>query len=87
MEEEDLRNTVIIDMVSPIDLFRNPKLVNDIKRINQVLQLYTNVLYKMNQIQVMVPGYGKVWYDDKEIVNILYIDNLVKKYRVTYDYE
>ena len=34
---------------------------------------------------VMVPKYGKVWYDDKSIENILSLTNLVKKYRVTYD--
>ena len=54
-----------------MDLFRNPQLVTDIKRSKQVLNIYTNFGSKTNQMQVMVPDYGKVWYDDKVIANIL----------------
>ena len=36
-------------------------------------------------MQVVVPAYGKVWYDDKAKANILSLSNLVKKYRIPYD--
>ena len=36
-------------------------------------------------MQAMVPDYGKVWYDDKYIVNIFSLTNFFNKYRVTYD--
>ena len=64
-EEEDLKNNIILDSGPPIDLFRNPQLVADIKRRNQVLNLYTNVISKTNRTKVMVTDYSKVWYDDR----------------------
>ena len=33
----------------------------------------------------MVTDYRKLWYDDKAIANIFSLNNLVNKYRVTYD--
>ena len=33
----------------------------------------------------MLLEYGRVWYNDKTIANILSLTKLVKKYRVTYD--
>ena len=57
----------------------------DINRSNQVLHIPTNMVSKINQIQVMVLEYGKVWYDDKATENIFLLANLVNKYRVAYD--
>ena len=73
----------MLDSGSSIDIFINNKIVTYIKRINQVLHLYTNVVSKINQIQEMVSEYGKVWYDDKDRANIFSFENLFKKYRVT----
>ena len=71
MAEEDPENTIILYSGSSIDIFSNTKLVKVIKRSNQVLNLSTNVGSKINQMQVMVPDYGKVWYDNKAISNII----------------
>ena len=40
-----------------------------------MIHLYTNMGSKINQIHTMVPDYGKVWYDDKDIVNISSLTN------------
>ena len=85
MAEEDLKNKIILDNGPSSDLFRNPHLIMDTKRSNQVLHLSTNMGSKINQMQAMVLYYGKVWYDDKATEIILFPTNLVKKYRVTYD--
>ena len=61
MSEEYLKNTIILDIVSSIDIFINHQLVTDIKIRNQVIHLYTNVGYKTNQMKAMVPEYGKLW--------------------------
>ena len=76
---------MILDSGSSIDIFRNPQLVTDSKRSDQVLRLSTDVGSKTKQIQAVVPDYGKFWYEDKSIANIFSLNNLVKKYRVTYD--
>ena len=36
-------------------------------------------------MKMMVPDYGKIWYYDKAISNILSLKNLVNKFRVTYN--
>ena len=70
MAEEDLKNNTTLDIGPSIDIFRNPQLVTDTKRSNQVIHASTNVGSKINQMQAMLPDYGKVWYDNKTIVNI-----------------
>ena len=81
MSLNDLKNIIILESGSSIDIFKNPNLVNDIKRINQVLHIYTNLGLKTNQIQAMVPEYGKLCYYYKAISNIFFLTNLVYKYR------
>ena len=46
-----------------------------INRSNQVFHLSIIVLSKTNQIQAMVPDYGKLWYDNKAISNIFLLAN------------
>ena len=50
-----------------------------------MLHLYTNVISKINKIQVILPYYGKERYYYKAIANILSFTNLLNKYRVVYD--
>ena len=83
--EKYLKNTIVIDSGSSINLFKNSKLVTDIKRIDQVFHISKNVLYKINQMKEMILDYGKVWYDDKAIANIFSFTNFINKYRVIYD--
>ena len=85
MTEEDLKNNIILDSGSSIDIFRKPQVFTYINRSNQVIHLYTNVVSKINQIQVMVQNYGKLWYDDKAIPITFSLSNLVNKYIVVYD--
>ena len=85
MSEEDLKNNIILDRGYSIDIFRNPHLIKDINRSNQMIHTSTKVVYKIKQMQAVVVDYVKLWYDDKSIANILSLNNLVKKFRVTYD--
>ena len=50
-----------------------------------MIHLSTNIGSKINQIKVMVPDYGKLWYDNRAIANIFSLAKLVNKYRVAYD--
>ena len=85
MVEEELNNKIIFYSGSSIDIFRNLRLVTDINRSNHVIHIYASVGSKMTQAHVMVPDYGKLWYDDNTIDNIFALINLFKKYRVPYD--
>ena len=57
----------------------------DIKRIRKVILITTNMVSKINQMQEIVPDYGKVRYEDRNIANIFSLTNLVKKKGVTYE--
>ena len=50
-----------------------------------MIHLSTNLGPKINQIQAMIPDYGRVCYFDNTTENIFSLANLVKKYRVAYD--
>ena len=39
----------------------------------------------INNRKATVPGYGKVWYDEKAVANIFGLGNMIKKHRVTFD--
>ena len=85
MAEEYLNYNIIFYSGSSIDIFRNLRLVTDINGSNQVIRIYASVVSKMIQAHVMVPDYGKLWYDDNTIDNIFALINLFKKYIVPYD--
>ena len=70
MAEEYLKNNTIPDSVSPIGIFSNTQLVADINRSKKLLHLSNNLVSKINQMQKIVPDYGKVWYDEKAMANI-----------------
>lgn len=83
--EDDLREHILLDSGSSIDLFSNPNLVTNIRKSKQALFLSTNVGSKINKTQAKVPDYGTVWFDQDAIANIFALINLIKKYRVTFD--
>ena len=85
IEEEELKNNIILESGFSIYIFINPQLVTNINRRNQVIHISTNVGSKINQMQVMFPDYGKVWYVYNAIANIISLTNLVNKYRLTYE--
>ena len=50
-----------------------------------MLHLSIDVVSKINQMQAMVPDYGKVRCDDNVMENIFSLTNLVSRYRVACD--
>ena len=48
MVEEDLKNNILIESGSSIHIFSNTQLVMDIKKINKLIHLSTNVVSKIN---------------------------------------
>ena len=83
--EDLMKNSIILDNGSTVDLFSNPELVHGIHQSEQIMELHTNAGSKINNRKATVPGYGKVWYDDQAIANIFGLGNMIKKHRVTFD--
>ena len=82
-EDGLMKNSIILENGSTVDLFSNPELVHNIHNSEHVMELHTNAGTKLNDKKATVPGYGKVWYDEKAIANIFGLGNMIKKHRVT----
>jgi hypothetical protein len=80
-----MRNWIIIDNGSTVNLFCNPHLVENTKTIEETLELSTNGGNIVTNKRATVPGYGEVWYDPNAITNIFSVSEMAKKHRITYD--
>jgi hypothetical protein len=82
----DLRNIILLNSQSTMDLFCNPNLVQNVKKSKDVMKLQSNGgTMKVNH-KAPINGYdNKVWFSKDAITNIIALSNLIKQYRVTYD--
>jgi hypothetical protein len=62
-----MKNWILLDSQSSVDLFCNPELVDNIKEGKEVLTLSTNAGNLKTNKTAILPRYGKVWYSDKAI--------------------
>jgi hypothetical protein len=84
--ELDLQNVILLDSQSTMDLFCNPKLVQDITKAKHKMTVQSNGGKLSVSHQAKVDGYDKkVWFSEKAITNIVALSNVSKQYRVTYD--
>lgn len=67
---QDMKNWILLDNQSSVDLFCNPELVEDIHETDQVLDLKTNAGSLITNKKATVPGYGEVWYDSEAMTNV-----------------
>lgn len=82
----DLRNIILLDNESTMDLFCNTKLVNDIRPSQKVISLQSNGGNMKIKMEASITGYHKqVWFSKHAITNIIALSNLIQQYRVTYD--
>ena len=82
---EEMRDYIILDNGSSVDLFTNEKFVENIHKSKNKLILATNAGTKTNYTKASVPDYGEVWFDKDAIANIFSFKNMKDKYRITYD--
>jgi hypothetical protein len=86
--ELDLKNVILLDSQSTMDLFCNPKFVDNIKKSNKKMRLKSNGGTMMVSHKATMKGYkSDVWFSKDAITNIIALSNLIKQYRVTYDSE
>jgi hypothetical protein len=82
----DLRQVVLLDSQSTIDLICNKALVTDVFKSNKSMRLKSKGGTMTVRQQAKIKGYGKkVWYSERAIPHILALSNVIKQYRVTYD--
>ena len=82
----DLRTVVLLYNESNMDLFYNPDLVEDIKKINRPLRIQSNGGEMTVNNKAKIPRYNKrVWFSIRAITNIKALKILTEQYIVTYD--
>jgi uncharacterized protein YodC (DUF2158 family) len=82
----DLRQVILLDSQSTMDLICNPALVEKTFKSDKSMCLKSNggamaVTHKAK----MTRYHAHVWYDKKAITNIPALRNVIKQYCVTYD--
>ena len=81
----DMKEWILLDSQSTVNLFCNPRYVNNIRKAHATLQLSTNTGQKAITTVADVPDYGTVWFDNESITNIFSLADMSDKYRVTFD--
>ena len=81
----DMKDVILLDNQSSVDLFCNKDLVKGITDGDKELFLATNAGTATINKTATVPDYGKVWYDEKAITNIFSLGKMTDKHRVTFD--
>jgi hypothetical protein len=86
-EYQHLRNQVLLDNQSTVDIFCNLNYLENIREVTDTLTLYTNGGILMCNTKGDLKGYGTVWCHPDAIANILGLSNVLDtgKYQVTFD--
>ena len=76
---------ILIDNHSTCDISYNSKLLSNIHKTPKTVQVIGNCGSITTNRHGHFKNYGDVWFDERAIANILCLNNMKKKYRVTYD--
>ena len=80
----DLRNVILMDSQSNMDLLCNPKLVGNIYKAKKNICLQSNGGKMRITHKAQIAGYKlHVWFYHKSITNRIVLKNIVKQYCVT----
>ena len=84
-----MKLVIILDNQSSASLFSNKELVQKIMQGNKTLRVYTNAGSMKTSMTPEVPAFGKVWFDERAIANILAWIQIRDHpdYTITYDYD
>jgi hypothetical protein len=82
----DLREVILLDSQSTMDLFCNAALVSKTCKSTTSMRLKSNGGTMLVNRKATIPGYNKdVWFSTRAITNIIALSNLIQQYRITYD--
>ena len=62
-------NWILLDSQSTVDIFCNPRLVENIHRVKDGMKIQCNAGTQVTTLVGDLPGYGPVWFDSRAIAN------------------
>ena len=77
--------SVLIDTGSNVSVFKNKQVLRNITKRESALRAHTNGGFQDSTLQGYLPGFFKVWYNLRCMVNILAWSDVRKKFRMTAD--
>lgn len=77
--------SVGLDSMSTVDIFGDSRLLTNIRRARSNMRVICNAGSLVVTQVGTFGGYGDVWYHPRVIANILSLQNVQKKYRVSFD--
>jgi hypothetical protein len=82
----DLREVILLDSQSTMDLFCNAALVRKTSKSNSSMILKSNGGTMVVSRRATIPGYNNtLWFSTRAITNIVALRNLLDQYHITYD--
>ena len=78
-------NWILLDSQSTVDIFCNPRLVENICRVKDRMKMQCNAGTRVTNLVGDLPGYGPVWFNSRAIANVLSLKLVKEKYHIQYD--
>ena len=76
---------ILIDTGSTFSVFKNPQMLLNIRESERKMKAYTNEGRQDFTLVGDLPGFFKVWYNPRSMINILAWSDVANKYKITSD--